>query len=74
MSNKKLKIKLLPTGEIEMHTEGIKGKKCLDYIELMEVLADAKVVRQEFTQEYYEEETETIQNSEQNSLYNKYDV
>lgn len=74
MANKKLKIKLLPTGEIEMHTEGIKGKKCLDYIELMEVLADAKVVKQEFTQEYYEEETENITNDEKDSLYNKYDI
>lgn len=74
MANKKLKIKLLPTGEIEMHTEGIKGKKCLDYIELMEVLADAKVVRQEFTQEYYEEERETVRNDEENSLFNRYDL
>ena len=71
MANKKLKIKLLPTGEIEMHTEGIKGKKCLDYIELMEVLADAKVVKQELTQEYYEEETETVSDGEKNSLYNR---
>ena len=31
--SKKLKIKLLPNGEIQMETVGVKGKKCLDYIE-----------------------------------------
>ena len=30
MSEKKLKIKLLPNGEIQMETHGVKGKKCLD--------------------------------------------
>lgn len=68
MSNKKLKIKLLPTGEIEMHTEGIKGKKCLDYIELMEVLADAKVVRQEFTRILQKRKQKPSKTAEQNSL------
>ena len=74
MANKKLKIKLLPSGAIEMHTEGIKGKKCLDYIELIETIADAKVVRKELTQEYYEEETENIRINDGHSLYNKYDL
>ena len=28
---KKLKIKLLPNGIIEMETIGVKGKKCMEY-------------------------------------------
>ena len=32
---KKMKIKLLPNGEIQMETQGVKGKKCLDYIEIL---------------------------------------
>ena len=40
--SKKLKIKLLPNGEIQMETIGIKGKKCLDYIEVLKKLVDAK--------------------------------
>lgn len=68
MANKKLKIKLLPNGEIQMTTEGVKGKKCLDYVKLLEVLTDSKVQTQEFTAEYYEaEEQERINNS----LYNQ---
>ncbi len=56
MAKKQLKIKLLPNGEIQMETIGVKGKKCLDYVELLKILADAKVVKQELTNEYYEQE------------------
>ncbi len=63
MAKKQLKIKLLPNGEIKMETVGIKGKKCLDYVKFMELLADAKVEKQEFTKEYYEQDdTQTYQN------------
>ena len=41
--SKKLKIKLLPNGEIQMETVGVKGKKCLDYIEVLKKLVDVKV-------------------------------
>lgn len=68
MNKKKLKIKLLPDGSIEMTTEGIKGKKCVDYIKLLETLTDSKVKKQEFTPEYYEEEYEYIQQEQQ--VYN----
>lgn len=68
MAKRQLKIKLLPNGEIQMKTEGIKGKKCLDYAKLLEELADAKVVSQELTPEYYE--TEEYENVE-NTLYNR---
>ena len=56
MSKKQLKIKLLPNGKIEMQTIGIKGKKCLDYVEMMKFLADMKIEKQEYTKEYYETE------------------
>ena len=58
MAKKQLKIKLLPNGEIQMETVGVKGKKCLDYVELFKILADAKIQKQELTKEYYEEEQE----------------
>lgn len=58
---KQLKITLMPNGEIKMETHGIKGKKCLEYAELLEKLADAKIEKQELTSEYYEQEVEEIQ-------------
>lgn len=64
---KQLKISLLPNGEIKMETKGIKGKKCLKYAEFLEKLADAKIEKQEFTSEYYEQEVEEVQ--QQQNLY-----
>ena len=55
---KQIKITLLPNGEIQMKTHGIKGKKCLKYVELLKMLTDAEVVKQEYTKEYYETEEE----------------
>ena len=36
--SKKMKIKLLPNGEIQMETIGVKGKKCLDCVEVLKKL------------------------------------
>lgn len=63
MTKKQLKIKLMPNGEIQMETIGIKGQKCLEYIPLMESIADIKITEQKFTEEYYEQE-EIINNEE----------
>ena len=67
MSNKKLKIKLLPNGEIQMETHGVKGKKCLDYIEVLKKLVNVKITDTQLSQEYYETETE-VRDSERNEL------
>ena len=64
---KKMKIKLLPNGEIQMETIGVKGKKCLDYIEVLKKLVDVKITDTQLTQEYYEMETE-ISSNENNEL------
>ena len=36
MAEKQIKIKLLPDGTVQMHTEGIKGKSCIDYAKMLE--------------------------------------
>ena len=58
MSGKKLKIKLMPNGEIQMETQGVKGKKCLDYINVLKKLVDVKITDTQLSQEYYETESE----------------
>ena len=68
MSDKKLKIKLLPNGEIQMETHGVKGKKCLDYIEVLKKLVDVKITDTQLSQEYYETETEVTE-GERNNLH-----
>ncbi len=52
----KMKIKLLPDGTIQMETEGVKGKKCMDYAKVLERLTDAKIYKMEKTDEYYQKE------------------
>lgn len=64
---KKMKIKLLPNGEIQMETQGVKGKKCLDYIEILKKLVDVKIDKVQLTQEYYETDAE-ITTNENNEL------
>ncbi len=62
MAKKQLKIKLLPNGEIHMETLGIKGKKCLDYLDMIKLLADVKILSQDYTNEYYEQEEQVVYN------------
>lgn len=69
MAKKQLKIKLLPNGEIKMETIGIKGKKCLDYVQMLKLLADVKITKQEFTDEYYETEQTVVNQNEQNITF-----
>ena len=52
----KLKIKLLPNGMIEMQTEGIKGKKCVNYAKVLQLLTDAKIEKVYKIKEYDESE------------------
>lgn len=60
---KQIKIRIYPDGRIESETVGIKGKSCLNYIKEVENLTDAKTVKSEFTNEYYE--SEKVNNSVQ---------
>ena len=64
--SKKLKIRLLPNGEIQMETIGVKGKECLNYVKLLQKLVNAKITKTELTDEYYQTETEVtnVENAE----------
>ena len=52
----KMKIRLFPDGTIQMETEGIKGKRCMDYAKVLAKLADAKISSIEKTDEYFQTE------------------
>lgn len=51
---KQIQIKILPNGEIQAETIGIKGKKCMKYIPEIERLTNAAVIDSDFTKEYLE--------------------
>ena len=46
-----------------MQTVGVKGKKCLDYIELLKKLVEVKIADTQLSEEYYETES-TVSSSD----------
>jgi len=64
----KLIIKIKKDGTVEAETKGIKGKKCDDYVKIIEELTNSKTVNLEHTKEYYEDEEENINNNREKQL------
>ena len=60
---KQLQIRIYPNGEIKAETIGILGKKCTNYIEVLEKLLAAKTVDSKFTDEYYLEEQNILEDN-----------
>lgn len=65
MGDKKIKIRITEEGSIYAETIGIKGKECLEYIELLEQLLDAETIDSNFTKEYAETEIQTTHQNKQ---------
>lgn len=53
---KKIQLRIYPDGTVQADVEGIKGKKCTDYIKIIEDILEAEVIDSEYTPEYYESE------------------
>ena len=60
---KQILIKIMPNGEIEAETKGMKGKTCLKYLSEIEKMTDAVTTDSKFTDEYLELE-QTQDNSQ----------
>lgn len=54
--SKKIEIRIFPDGKIQAEVQGIKGKKCTDYIKIIEEILDAKTTISEPTKDFYENE------------------
>jgi hypothetical protein len=54
--HKQIKIRIFPDGHIQAEIEGIKGKKCTDYINIIEEILQAEVIDSDYTPEYYDSE------------------
>lgn len=55
---KRINIRIFPDGKIQAEVKGIKGKKCTDYIEVIQEILQARIEDSDYTKEYYEKETE----------------
>lgn len=49
----KINIRIAPDGTITAETKGIVGKKCTDYISILEDLLDSETVESEYTNDYF---------------------
>lgn len=65
--SKQLKIQIFQDGQIQAEVLGIKGKKCTDYISILEELLEAETIDSDYTSEYYE--TEELEISESNKIH-----
>lgn len=52
--SKRVKIQIFSDGSIQAEIEGIKGKRCTDYIKILEELLDAKTIDSDYNSEFYE--------------------
>jgi hypothetical protein len=65
---KQLRIQIFQDGQIQAEVLGVKGKKCTDYISLLEELLEAEIIESEYTSEYYETEEIQIEEIQSNSI------
>ena len=58
MAQHEVEISISKTGDVKVHVKGVKGKGCLEYAKwLTEIIG--KVKKQQLTSEYYEPETKS---------------
>ena len=68
---KRIKLQIFSDGRIQADIQGIKGKKCTDYIHILEEILDAEAVDSSYTPEYYESNVVNVEEAEQQRLRNQ---
>lgn len=63
--SKRIQLRVYPDGRIEAQVEGVKGKKCTDYIAVLEELLQAETIQSAYTAEYYEPAEASVREQEQ---------
>ena len=58
---KTIKLKILPDGQVKAEVLGFVGRKCADYISVLEQLLDAEAIDSERTPEYFLEESQVVE-------------
>ncbi len=58
--SKQIRLSISPDGQVYAEVLGFRGKKCADYISVLEDLLDAEAIDSERAPEYYLEESEVV--------------
>lgn len=65
---KRISIRIYSDGHVQAETQGIKGKRCTEYISVLEEILQAEAIESEYTSEYYVNENVIIGNTQEQSL------
>ncbi len=65
---KRIQVQIFPDGRVQAETQGIKGKKCTEYIRVLEEILEAEAVDSEYTAEYYASEETVIETTQEQGL------
>lgn len=66
--NKKIKIEIRPDGHVIAKTIGMNDISCLDYIEVLERVVDAKTIDSSYTEEFLQANQQHISHQELTKL------
>ena len=69
---KRIKVQIFPDGTIQTEVQGIKGKRCTEYMSILEELLDAKIVDSAYTSEFHETEISKITEKEKQKIEERY--
>ena len=53
----RINIRIFPDGRVQGDVQGVQGKKCTNYIKIIEDLVDGQTDESDYTEEFYEHET-----------------
>lgn len=65
---KRISVRVCSDGRIQAETHGIKGRKCTDYIRILEEILKAETVDSSYTSEYYEAEEISVERTQEQNL------
>ncbi|MBI6874766.1 DUF2997 domain-containing protein [Clostridium aciditolerans] len=65
---KRIKVQIFEDGTVQAEVQGIKGKKCTNYIKILEDILQAETVDSDYTKEYYETEKVMLDEVEHQEL------
>lgn len=68
---KKLKIQIFPDGRVQADVSGVKGKKCTDFIKVLEEILNAETINSTYTTEYYQTQNISVEEHEAEQLRNR---
>lgn len=70
--SKQVKIRIFSDGKVQAEVNGVKGKKCTKYINILEELLKSQVVDSEYSKEYFEQENNLNETEElKNANFNR---